>query len=174
MSAPLNGVRARRAAPITRSAHRRTGVRAEDRVEQRLHGDDGSSLMLMPVAVLIVLLLGAIAFDLSVVHLAHRDLLDVAESAANDAATEALDQLALRRDGAYRIDPGLAASSLDRSLARHRVDQAVTARSIVVGPAGDQVTVELERPVPYVFATSLPGEHGTTVRARATAVVHRR
>lgn len=142
--------------------------------ERRGYGDQGSSLMLMPVAVLVVLLLGAIAFDLSVVQLAHRDLLDIAASAANDAATEALDQTAFRTSGQYVLDPGRAVASLARSLQRHHVDHLVTARSITIGGAGDQVTVELERTVDYVFARSLPGARGTTVRAHATATVHQR
>jgi hypothetical protein len=87
--------------------------------------------MLMPVAVLVVLLLGAIAFDLSVVQLAHRDLLDIAASAANDAATSAR-QTAFRTSGQY-AGSGRAAAALAWSLQRHHVDHLVTARSITIG-----------------------------------------
>jgi hypothetical protein len=131
--------------------------------------------MLMPAAVLIVLLLGAIAVDLSVVHLAHRELIDVAASAANDAATDGLDRDAFHRTGTYRLDPARATAAVQRSLDVHQVAGRATIVSIVQGPAADQVTVELRMSVSYVFAKALPGANtGTTVAAHATATAAQR
>ena len=48
--------------------------------------------MLMPAGVLVVLLLGAIAFDLSVVFLRQRQASSLAVDVANDLATAALDE----------------------------------------------------------------------------------
>ena len=140
----------------------------------RARGDRGSSLLLMPAAVLIVLVLGAIAVDLTVVRLAHRDLLDVAASAANDAAGAGLDPATFRRSGAYRIDRRRAEDAVARSLAAHHLDDRVQA-TVILGPGPDEVTVELTTDVGYVFARSLPGAaHSTTVHARASAAAARR
>jgi hypothetical protein len=126
--------------------------------------------MLMPVAVLIVLLLGAIAVDLASVRLAHQDLMDVASSAANDAVTSSLDQTAFRIDGSYVFDLGRAQESLDRTLERHHLLDRVTWRSIAPGPDPDELTVELELPVRYFFAKTISSaNHGPTVRVRASA-----
>ncbi len=144
-------------------------------LNRRATGDAGSSLMLMPVAVLIVLLLGAIAVDLSVVRLAHRDLLDVAASAANDAATDGLDPDHYRRTGTYEIDLARAYTALDRTIEHRHLANPVTARLITAGPGPDEITVELESSVPALFAKALPGApHHTTIRAKATAAVQRR
>ena len=51
-----------------------------------------SVLMLMPAGVLVVLLLGAIAFDLSLVFLRQRQASSLAVDVANDLATAALDE----------------------------------------------------------------------------------
>jgi len=167
-----------------REGARREGVRREGahhrwpavgRRSRRCVGDEGSSLLLMPVAVLIVLLLGAIAVDLSAVRLAHRDLIDVAASGANDAATAGLDPTAFRRTGTYAIDLGRAYAALDRSIEHRHLAQSVTHRSITAGPGPDEITVELEMTVPAFFAKSLPGApHATNVRAQATASSRRR
>ena len=67
--------------------------------------DRGSVLMLMPAGVLVVLLLGAIAFDLSVVFLRQRQASSLAVDVANDLATAALDEEAFRAEGTYRARP---------------------------------------------------------------------
>src|SRR5215471_12273387 len=68
-------------------------------------GERGSVLVLMPVGVLIVLLLGAIAVDLTAVHLRRQQAVDAAASAANDAVTFGLDEGALRTGHGYHLDP---------------------------------------------------------------------
>ena len=52
----------------------------------RVRRSRGSVLMLMPAAVLIVLLLGAIAVDSAIVYLRQRQAENIAFDAANDAA----------------------------------------------------------------------------------------
>ena len=63
---------------------------------RRHGGDRGSVLLLVPAAVLIVLVMASIAVDMSLVHLRQRQAHDLAAQAANDAATGAADQAALR------------------------------------------------------------------------------
>lgn len=130
----------------------------------------GSVLMLMPAGVLIVLLLGAIAFDLSLLFLRQRQASSVAVDVANDLASAAFDEAAFRASGEFELDPARA----DR-LGRAFVDQSDLSGDVVsvvvdvVGP--DSVTVTLTVRVDYVFAKAIPGAaDGSTVTARATAV----
>jgi hypothetical protein len=123
--------------------------------------------MLMPVAVLIVVILGAIAVDRAVVFGAQRELVQSAQAAANDAAAVGADIERLRAGHAdtARFD-------------RERIDRAVRASLVGVDDLvdhrwtlrGDQVVVELEQRVELVFTKGVPGAADTTtVRATATA-----
>jgi hypothetical protein len=126
--------------------------------------------MLMPAGVLVVLLLGAIAFDLSLVFLRQRQAATLAGDVANDLASVAIDVPTFRGTGEYELDPqradALGRSLLDASdLADH-----ITSVSITV-PSPDTVTVTVTVTVDYVFAKAIPGAaDGTTVAATATAV----
>jgi hypothetical protein len=138
-------------------------------VTARRRGRERASvLMLMPAGVLVVLLLGAIAFDLSLVFLRQRQASSLAVDLANDLATAALDEMAFRSDGVFRLDPeraedlgtGLAAAS-------DLADEIREVEIEVVEP--DTVTVRVVLEVEYVFARALPGAaDGTTVAASAT------
>ncbi len=132
-------------------------------------GDRGSVLILMPAAVLIVLLLGAIAVDLTVVHLRQQQAIEAAASAANDAVTVGVDQAALRAGHGYVLDPDQVRAAVDRSID----DQGLTPR--LAGPpqiteTADTVTVTLTLRADYLFARSLPDTpHSTTVTGTASA-----
>lgn len=129
-----------------------------------------SVLMLMPAGVLIVLLLGAISFDLSLVFLRQRQASSVAVDVANDLVSAAFDEQAFRSSGAFELDPDLA----DR-LGRSLVDDSDLGGDVVAFAVdvlgADSVQVTLTVRVDYVFAKAIPGAaDGTTVTARATAV----
>jgi len=133
------------------------------------HRQRGSVLILMPAGVLVVLLLGAIAVDLSLVFLRQRQASAMAVDVANDLVGIALDEDAFRADGRFQLDPeradvlgrALVASS---DLAEDLLDVEVT----VVGP--DAVEVRVVVRVDYVFAKAIPGAaDGTSVTATATA-----
>ena len=137
--------------------------------------DRGSVLMLMPAAVLVVLVLGAIAVDLSLVHLARRELVVAAGAAANDAVTYGLDEDAWRRGEGYSLDPTRVDDAVNRSLAARGLLPRLVTPPVVRATGPDEVTVELAEPVDYLFAKALPGgPHRTVVRATATATVARR
>ena len=126
--------------------------------------------MLMPAGVLVVLLLGAIAFDLSLLFLRQRQASSLAVDLANDVVTVAFDEPSFRRDGVFRLDPDQA----DRLVAAW-VEQSALAPDVVevevrvVGPDAAEVRVVLR--VDYVFARSIPGAaEGTTVEASASAI----
>jgi hypothetical protein len=126
--------------------------------------------MLMPAGVLVVLLLGAIAFDLSLVFVRQRQASSLAVDVANDLATAALDEEGFRRDGEFVLDPERA-TQLGGDLVRLS-DLGDLVEDVEVEVAGpDEVTVRVVVQVDYVFARAIPGAaDGTTVTASATAV----
>lgn len=128
-----------------------------------------SVLMLMPAGLLVVLLLGAISFDLSLLFLRQRQASSTAADIANDLASAALDDARFRSTGSYVLDPERAAS-LGASLAEAS-DVGEEIRSLDVTVLGDdavEVTIVLE--VDYVFAQAIPGAaDSATVQATATA-----
>lgn len=135
----------------------------------RGRADRGSVLMLMPAGVLVVLMLAAIAVDLSLVFLRQRQASATAADIANDLATAALDVDELRRNGTFTLDPDRArrlgealadASDLREDLLAVQID--------VVDDTTVRVTIEAA--VEYLFASIVPGAaEGTEVRATATA-----
>ena len=126
--------------------------------------------MLMPAAVLIVLLLGAITVDLTVVRLGQRELVAAAGDAANDAATVGIDQRVLRAGGGTVIDAARAERAVLASLdAKGLLDELAAPPSVVVTGDGT-VEVRLVRRVGYVFAKALPGvDHDVVVRGTGAA-----
>ena len=132
--------------------------------------DRGSVLMLMPAAVLVVLLLGSIAFDQSLVFLRQRQASSLAVDVANDLATAALDEEGFRADGEFTLDPTRAEQlGVDLVLASDLGDLVEDVEVRVVG--ADEVSVRVVVRVDYVFAQAIPGAaEGTTVTATATAV----
>ncbi len=126
--------------------------------------------MLMPAGVLVVLLLGSIAFDLSLVFLRQRQASSIAADVANDLASVALDEQAFRADGGFRLDPERA-QDVGRGLvaASDLADEVVEVEITVLD--AETVEVRLVAQVDYVFAKAIPGaSDGTTVTASATAV----
>jgi hypothetical protein len=139
------------------------------------HVDRGSVLMLMPAAVLIVMVLGAIAVDLSVVRMGQRELIAVAGDAANDAVTMGLDEAALRSGDGYHLDPDRVRVAVDGALdAKGILDDLAEPPTVTID--GDvTVTVRLARRVPHLFAKALPGAaDDQLVRATVTAQVEQR
>lgn len=139
-------------------------------VTHRSGGSRGSVLMLVPAGLLVVLLLGAIAFDLSLVFLRQRQASSVAVDISNDLTTLALDTDHLRSTGEYRLDPARAASAAEDLLARSDLAEEAIELEVAV-PSADTVSVTLTVAVDYVFARSIPGAADRTeVHATATAV----
>lgn len=122
--------------------------------------------MLMPVAVLVVVVLGAIAVDRAVVFGAQRDLVQAAQAAANDAAAVGVDPDALR-EGVEQVhlDAGRVKRAIDASLVGV---EDLTGRQWYVHD--DEVVVVLTRRVDLVFTKGVPGaSDSTTVTATARA-----
>lgn len=131
--------------------------------------------MLMPVAVLIMFVLGAITVDLTAVRAGQQDLLAAATDAANDAATAGLDEAALRSGLGYQLDADRVWFVAIEVLAtKGLLDDLETGPEVSVNPDGS-VTVTLARRVPHLFARALPGApDDQRVTATATALVLQR
>lgn len=129
----------------------------------------GSILMLMPAAVLILVLLGAVAVDRAVVFGAQRELVASAEAAANDGAAAGVHLEDLRNRGRLRLDP-VRIDRVVRAAAR-TVEDLVAVRWDLDGTT---LVVRLERRVGLVFAKGVPGAARTVVvRAVARAELRR-
>lgn len=130
--------------------------------------------MLVPAAVLVLVILGAVAIDFSVAFLGQRELTSAAAAAANDAAT-AIAQGRFYQGGGTTapgevvIDPDRAGRVVDQALAA-RAPQGVRMDGVSVDPSGGQVCVVLRGRVDYLFAKAIPGmPHQATVQGRASA-----
>ena len=124
--------------------------------------------MLAPAGVLIVLIMASIAVDMSLVQLRQRQAHDLAAGAANDAATAAADQGALR-SGVYGVDLEAATEVVDRIVAASELaPELVGAPSVRV--TDDGVEVEISLYADYIFAGVMPGTpDGRSVTATASA-----
>src|SRR3546814_16973696 len=91
--------------------------------------------MLMPAAVLIVLLLGAIAVDSAITYLGQRQAYDVAFDAANDAAGAAIDLDAARTRGEIIYAPDRVEALPAQSIGAAGVDGTELVSARVDGPA---------------------------------------
>lgn len=126
--------------------------------------------MLMPAAALIVIVLSALAIDAALVGMRRRELAQIADAAANDAATMAIDLDELRRSGEVVLDQALAREVAIAAVARRQLAGAVdidvaTTAATAASPAS--VSVTLRREVAYVIAGRGRGPVLLTVTAQA-------
>jgi hypothetical protein len=127
--------------------------------------------MLMPAGVLIVMVLGAIAVDLSLAFQAERAVAGAAHAAANDAAAAAVDAVAFYGDGTVRIDAERAADVARTSVVLRR-DQHLDDLEVTVSILDDGITVRVtvSASVRTIFSRAVPGgPDRTRVEASATA-----
>jgi len=154
---------------------------------EQWRGEDGNVLLLFPAAVLVLVILGALAVDFSIVYLGEREAADLAAALANDAAS-ALDEVAFYgaadedgsgaggSDGEFRLDEDRAAA-----LIAARVDARQGDRFTVVGQprlsldGATRLRVTVTAEVPLVFSRALPGApRVATVEASAEVDAVRR
>lgn len=139
------------------------------RPARRRHAEDGNTLLLMPVGVLILLVLGGIAVDFAVVYAAQREVANVSAGAANDAAG-AVDEAAFFETGQYRIDRGRAAGVVQQVIGARTDDGISITCPTVALDAPDLIRVGCVGTVDLIFAPALPNTSSSfTVRATSTA-----
>lgn len=125
---------------------------------ERPSDDSGSALMLLPVAVLVVFLLGAISVDAAVRFQAQREAVADAQSIAHDAVSAVAGRSL--RDGQDVDD-----APLDRSDIARRIAIDVRARHLAGRVEwrldGDAVTVVVTRRAKLVFSPVAPDGRST-------------
>ncbi len=128
--------------------------------------------MLMPAAVLIVLLLGAIAVDSAIVYLGQRQAYNVAFDAANDAAGAGFDLDAARTSGEIVYDPDRVEAIAARAITAAGIDDL---ELVSAEPDGDGVVVTVRRTVRHLFVQALgdPSRDVLTISARVDGEVRR-
>ena len=144
-------------------------------LNRRAHSDRGSVLMLMPAVFLIMLVLAAIAVDLTAVRVRQRTFLAAVTEAANDAVTVGLDEDAFRAGAGYRLDATRVRNVVFATLAARGVaDHLTAAPEIIIDPSGT-VTIRAIGRVDHLFSGALPGTPRiTSVHAEATATARQR
>lgn len=128
--------------------------------------------MLMPAAVLIMLLLGAIAVDSAIVYLGQRQAYNVAFDAANDAAGAGLDLHAVRTRGEIVYDPARIEVLAAQAVAAAGIDDLELVSAV---PDGAAVVVTVRRTVKHLFVQALgnPSSDVLTISARVEGEVRR-
>lgn len=120
--------------------------------------------MLMPAAVLVVVILGALAVDQSLVFNAQRDLVATAEATANDAAAAGVDVGGVRDGQEVGYDRAAVDAVVRRQVAA--ADGEVTGSWEVQGTT---LVVRFRRRVELVFTGGLGRDRTRTVTATARA-----
>lgn len=114
--------------------------------------------MLMPVAVLIVILLGGIAVDRALLFGAQRDLVATAQAAANDGVAAGVDVGALRAGDATAIDR----LAIDRAVRAAAAEaDGVVAHKWEIDDG--YLIVRLRRRVRLIFTPGVPGASASEV-----------
>jgi len=132
----------------------------------------GSVLLLVPAAVLVLMVLGAIAVDGAIVFLGQRELGSAVAAAANDAAGAAFADAPFYEAGRVEVDVDRAQRVAAASLAA-RAPRGIELR----GPpevtiVGRQLCVRATARVPRVFARSIPGaSRSVVITAESTATL---
>jgi hypothetical protein len=128
--------------------------------------------MLMPAAVLVVLILGAIAVDSAVAYMGHRELQDFTTSVADQAANASLDKAAFYGSGAVRLDEQNATQLADAAWQARNGSGGLTISDVRVSfGAGDRtLTVTATGTIHEVFGAVFRHD-AVTLRASSTATI---
>ena len=133
--------------------------------------DRGQSLLLLPAGFLIVLLLGSLVLESAALHLRQRQLDDLADSIANDAAAVGFDVATFRATGRVAIDPTSATAVVDPAIDISSTPGArLESFAIVDAPAAVSVALTLDHS--YILGGLLGGGPKTlTATGRAELVL---
>ncbi len=127
----------------------------------RRHRERGSTLLLFPVAILVVTLLSAIAVDLSNVHLARRELLRMVQQSADDAA------MMRSRNQPDEVDLASASALVRARLRIAPARTSITSVRVERGPRPQSVRVTATATVTYVFGVVSPDRRSTDIEVEA-------
>lgn len=127
--------------------------------------------MLVPAAVLVLFVLGAICVDSAVVFLGQRELANRTAAAANDIAGFAVSDAAFyERAGTVALDDDRADAFVRLAFPAARPPGGFASWTADADADTDRVVVAAEAEVRSIFARAIPGApKTTTVRARSVA-----
>ena len=137
----------------------------------------GSTLLLFPAAILIMVALAAMTVDSAIGFLAQRQLQNATAAAANDAATEAVSDRSFYEANRVELSPSaveeVAVARMHELIdqARHH-DLVVNAEAVAPAAAGCPWTVRVfaSSRVDELFGKAMPGSAGqVAVRAQSVA-----
>jgi Flp pilus assembly protein TadG len=145
-------------------------------VSPRPERERGSTLLLFPAGLLIMVALAAMTVDSAIAFMAQRELMNATAAAANDAATEALSDGSFYEDNRIELSAAaVEAIAVDRVLAvvdtaRHH-GLTVDAQAVPAAPGcAWTVRVTASSTVDELFGKAMPGSSGTVaVRASSSA-----
>lgn len=139
-------------------------------LRERLRADDGNTLLLMPAAVLVVIILAGIAVDLATVWLGYRRVADLAASIANDAVAAVDFEVFYGNKGKVQVVSARAQQRADVLVQYAGSDRALLNPACRVEAAADSVTVHCTAAVEPIFSPGIfDAIRRYEVRATATA-----
>jgi Flp pilus assembly protein TadG len=138
---------------------------------QRAANEAGSTLVLFPTAVLILVGLGAVALDTATIFLGQRRLADIAAAVANDAVAGLDEASFYDPTREVRLDAERAAARRTQLVAPRVNEAPLSALACEVEVAGVRATVTCTAQVRPLFAPAWPGSpRERQVRATETAI----
>ncbi|MGI9607831.1 MAG: hypothetical protein ACR2P0_17015 [Acidimicrobiales bacterium] len=134
-----------------------------------VRADRGQSVLLLPAGFLILLILGALVLEAAALHLRQRQLDDLADSLANDAAAVGFDIAEFRDSGDVQIDGGRAGDAATVSIEFSNLPDARVVGVRVDSGAVPAVEIELEVNHEYIIGRNLLGGASDTLTATGRA-----
>lgn len=132
--------------------------------------EHGSSLLMIPVMVLILFLAAGLVVDSAIAFSAKRDLVEAASAAANDAASS-LSERDSYDDGTLVLDRAEVAKRAEQAFrvrANNLGSQTSVNAIVTVGPGGRSIVrVTATSTAHYLFARVVPGR-ASTIELSAT------
>lgn len=116
----------------------------------------GTALILVPAMTLVLLALGSIAVDLSMLHGAHRAVHRTVSAAADDAAGM-IDTREVQRTGSVRIDPAAARRVVLAHLEASRLPGELVTVEVQVSADLRSISVRTVVRIEHVMLRAVPG-----------------
>lgn len=139
------------------------------RITSRRYADErGQSVLLMPAGFLILVLLAALVLEAAALHLRQRQLIDLADSIANDAIAYGFDVDEFRATGEIVIDEDRARSIVGDEIAISLLPDATGALDVVeTDPPTVEVVLQMDHT--YIIGGSFFGGISDTLTATGRA-----
>lgn len=110
-------------------------------IRSQVTSERGQAIFIMPIAFLIVVILGAATLEAGNLYLRQRQLEDLADSIASDAAGFGFDEAEFRQSGTITIDEAVAGSIVGSSIGISNLPSASGGVSVVPGTPDIEVTL---------------------------------